>query len=172
MKITYTARQMEVPEDLTQKFEKKLPKLDKFFRDDASAIVKFSKKRGKEIIELTISSAGTLFRSEKESYSFQTSFDEAIDSIVRQIRKNKTRLEKRLREGAFSAEAPEDSYAEEKDYTIHTKTFDFKPMSVDEAILQMNLLGHEFYVFENSENGKVSVVYKRLDDEYGLIVQA
>ncbi len=171
MKITYTGRQMDVPEDLKILFEKKLPKLDKFFSDDASATVKFSRKRGKETIELTISSGGTLYRSEKESSTFQSAFDEATDAIERQIRKNKTRLEKRLREGAFSADRPEDIYAEERSYSIHKKVFKLRPMTADEAILQMNLLDHEFYVFDNAETGTVSVVYRRLDGDYGLIVQ-
>ena len=93
-----------------------------------------------------------------------------IDSIERQIRKNKTRLEKRFRAGAFDEYFGDEATEEEPEFRIRTKTFSFKPMSVEEAILQMNLLGHQFFVFENSDSGDTCVVYTRKDGAYGLIV--
>jgi len=174
MKITTIGRQMEVPEELKVLFDKKLAKLDKFFKDDAVAYVTLSRKRNLEILELTISSGGTLFRSEEENSTFQNAFDSAIESIERQIRKNKTRLEKKLREGAFVREAAafqafnEDE--EEGEFNIRVKTFSLKPMTPEEAILQMNLIGHEFFMFQNVETGSVSVVYKRKDKNYGMII--
>ena len=172
MKITIIGRQLDVPEDLRLLFDKKLKKLDKFFRDDASAYVKLSKKRGKEFLELTISSGGTLFRSEEENSTFQNAFDRAMDSIERQIRKNKTRLEKRLREGAFVAGAEDytEPVEEEAEFNIRVKEFPIKPMSPEEAILQMNLLGHEFFVFRNDMTHEVNVVYRRKDFNYGVII--
>ena len=101
MKITTIGRQTEVPEDLKDLFEKKLRKFNKFFRDDTNAYITLSKKRNMEVLELTISSGGILYRSEKESATFNNALDEVIEAIERQIRKNKTRLEKRLREGAL-----------------------------------------------------------------------
>ena len=180
MKITTIGRQMEVPEDLKSLFDKKLAKFDKFFKDDAIAYVTLSRKRNMEILELTISSGGTLYRSEEENSTFNNALDCAIESIERQIRKNKTRLEKRLRDGAFVRDVEHAStlsgaaapVEEETDFKIRVKTFSFKPMTPEEAILQMNLLEHEFFVFKNIETGDTSVVYKRKDGDYGMIVPA
>ena len=154
MKITVVGRQMTVRDSLKDMAEKKLAKLDKFFRGEAEATVSFCPKHGKECLEVTISAANTLFRYEAEEDTFQTSLDRAVEAIERQIRKNKTRLEKRFREG--SLEIPDDDYElveEESEFNIRTKTFSIKPMSVEEAILQMNLLGHQFFVFEDDETG-------------------
>ncbi|MFA6947679.1 MAG: ribosome-associated translation inhibitor RaiA [Eubacteriales bacterium] len=172
MKITTIGRQMDVPEDLKALFDKKLSKFDKYFKDDAVAYITLSKKRGREILELTISSGGTLYRSEEENSTFQSALDCAVDSIDGQIRKNKTRLEKRLREGAFlkNTQLSSDIAEEEPEFNIRVKTFTFKPMTPEEAILQMNLLGHEFFAFKNIENSSVNVVYKRRDGGYGMIV--
>lgn len=173
MKITTIGRQMEVPEDLKDLFEKKLRKFNKFFRDDTTAYITLSKKRNMEVLELTISSSGTLYRSEKESATFNNALDEVIEAIERQIRKNKTRLEKRLREGAFVRETNESVFMtveEEPEFNIRVKSFAIKPMSPEEAILQMNLLGHSFFMFKNAESGEVNVVYKRHDNDYGMII--
>ena len=164
---------MEVPEDLKDLFEKKLRKFNKFFRDDTNAYITLSKKRNMEVLELTISSSGTLYRSEKESATFNNALDEVIEAIERQIRKNKTRLEKRLREDAFVRETGEPAYMtvdEEPEFNIRVKSFSIKPMTPEEAILQMNLLGHTFFLFKNAESGEVNVVYKRYDNDYGMIV--
>jgi len=176
MKITVIGRQMDVPEDLKVLFDKKLSKFDKFFKDDAVAYVTLSRKRNLEILELTISSGGTLFRSEEEDATFQNAFDNAIESIERQIRKNKTRLEKKLRDGAFirdinaSSNIAYDEDEEEIEFNIRVKEFTLKPMTPEEAILQMNLIGHEFFVFLNVETDSTSVVYKRKDNNYGMII--
>lgn len=164
---------MEVPEDLRDLFEKKLRKFNKFFRDDTIAYITLSKKRNMEVLELTISSSGTLYRSEKESTTFNNALDEVIEAIERQIRKNKTRLEKRLREGAFIKDSGDSallSVEEEPEFNIRVKSFAIKPMTPEEAILQMNLLGHTFFMFKNAESGEINVVYKRYDDDYGMIV--
>ena len=168
---------MEVPEDCKALFEKKLAKFDKFFKDDAVAYITLSRKHGKERLELTVSSGGTLFRGEEEAETFNNALDEAIESIERQIRKNKTRLEKRLREGAFVRSAGEpDRFAdagaveEETEFNIRVKEFELAPMSPSEAILQMNLLDHSFFLFINDETGMTNVVYKRNDGDYGIIV--
>lgn len=172
MKTTIIGKQMNVSEDLKTLVTKKLSKFDKFFKDGAEAFVTFNRRHDQECLEITISANGTLFRSEKKSSTFQNALDECIEAIERQIRKNKTRLEKRLREGAFisgegSAFADTE---EEKELIIRTKKFRFKPMTPDEAILQMNLLGHEFFVFIDSQTEDTCVVYKRNDGNYGLII--
>ncbi len=173
MKTTILLRQVTITDDVRKLIEKKITKLDKFFLDNAEAFVKLSKKREKEILELTISAAGSLFRSEVEGPSFCHAIDTAVNVIERQIRKNKTRLEKKLRDGAFldggaSAEAPE-VVEEETEFKIRKKSFDLKPMTPEEAIMQMNLLGHEFFVYEDQETEEINVVYKRKDGAYGLI---
>ncbi len=172
MNINTFGRQVEVTQDLKDLFAKKLGKLDKFFHDDADCNVTLrERKNGRKILEVTITAAGTLFRAETEEETFQNALDKAVSTIERQIRKNKTRLEKRLRENAFVREIEyEEPIEEEGEFDIRTKSFTFKPMSPEEAILQMNLLGHEFFVFENDETHAVNVVYRRHADKYGLIV--
>lgn len=177
MRITFVGRQMSVRDSLKALAEKKLAKFDRFFREDAEAVVKFGYVRDLDRIEITISADGTLYRCEEEASTFETALDECMESIERQIRKNKTRLERRLREGAFSAEVYGDAdggeeIEEEGDFVIRTKEFAIKPMTPEEAILQMNLLGHTFFVFSDAATEKTCVVYKRKDGAYGMIVPA
>ena len=171
MKVTINARQMNVRESTKALVLEKLRKLDKYFQKEADAVVTFSHKRDKKNLEVTISAAGTMFRSEVEDDTFQNALDRSIDAIERQIRKNKTRLEKRLRSDAFTDvyDIDESIEEDEEEFKIRRKTFSYKPMSVDEAILQMNLLDHEFFVFEDQDTAEICVVYKRRDGNYGLI---
>lgn len=172
MKITMYAKQMTVRESLRSMVEKKLSKFDKFFGADTEALVTCRVRKGDKIIEITINYNGITFRSEEESETFMTALDRAVETLERQIRRNKTRVEKSVKRGAFSVidEDDDDEYAEEESFEIRTKTFPFKPMTPEEAILQMNLLGHEFYVFNNAEIGEIAVVYKRKLGAYGMIV--
>ncbi len=170
MKTNIICRQVEVPKELKNIFEKKLDKLDKYFKDDAVAYITLKSRKNEEILELTISSGGTLFRAEEASDTFNNAFDEAIESIVRQIRKNKTRLQKRIREDVISSETFDTEIPEEQEFKIRTKKFTIKPMTVDDAILQMNLLEHTFFMFENAETGVINVVYKANNGNYGLII--
>ena len=167
---------MTVAEDLKAMVAKKLERLDKYFWNEGEATVTFSTKRGKENLEITINAANTLFRSENDDETFQNALDKSIDAIERQIRKNKTRLAKRLRDGVFDEAVyldplPEDEVEEETaEFPIRIKKFNLKPMSAEEAILQMELLGHQFFVFEDATTGDTCVVYARRDGDYGLIV--
>ena len=170
MKINIIGRRMEVRESFKDTISKKLLKLDKYFKNDAVAYVTLSHEKNSERLELTVSSGGTLYRSEETDETFNNALDTAVDTIERQIRKNKTRLEKRLREGAFKSVEPLPEEEEEEPFTIREKTFVMKPMSPEEAILQMNLIGHEFYMFLNSETGSDAVVYKRRNGGYGMII--
>ena len=173
MKITIIGRQLTVYEDTKALIHEKLAKFDKFFNDEAQATVTLSHKRGTATMEVTIKAANTIFRSEVNEESFKNALDRIIDNIERQIRKNKTRLQKRLREGAFTPEtAPEPTPhdIDEGEFTVRVKKFEFTPMSVEEAIMQMNLLGHEFFVFNDAETEDTCVVYKRKDGNYGLII--
>ena len=172
MKITIYGKQMTVRDSLRLAVEKKLEKFDKFFGADTEAFVTCKVRKGVKIIEITVNYNGTTFRCEEENETFITALDRAVEGLERQIRKNKTRIEKTVKRGAFAIvdEYDDDEYVEEEDFEIRVKTFPFKPMTPEEAILQMNLIGHSFYAFTDSESGDVCVVYKRREGSYGLIV--
>ncbi len=170
MKITIYGKQMTVRESLKSAIEKKLSKFDKFFGADTEAFVTCKTRKGDKIIEITVNYGGTTFRSEEENETFITALDRAMESLERQIRKNKTRLEKTIRADAFREDEYEDEYAEEGEFDIRIKSFSIKPMTAEEAILQMNLSGHDFFVFLDADSGETSVVYKRREGSYGLII--
>lgn len=172
MKTTITARKFELTKELKEYIEKKFAKLDKFFSDDADARITMSVEKSEQRVESTIYAQNMIFRVEESTNDMYSTIDKAIDSIERQIRKNKTRLEKRLKAGSIAdlIHNNKEHVEEEKEFKIvKTKMFVTKPMSAEEAILQMNLLGHEFFVFENDLSGKTNIVYKRKDKDYGLI---
>ncbi len=172
MKTTIISRQTSVPEELKPIIETKLAKYDKFFGDEASAAVKLSKPHGSERVELTISSNGTIFRGEESAATYRNALDLAMASIERQIRKHKTKLERRMRSGALSDLFPADAEPEleSDERIIRTKTFAIKPMTPEEAVMQMELLGHDFFVFTESASGETQVVYRRRDGDFGLLV--
>jgi len=171
MKITIYGKQMTVRDSLKAAVEKKLLKFNKFFGEETEAFVTCKVRKGVKIIEITVNYGGTTFRCEEESDTFITALDRAVEGLERQIRKNKTRLEKRVKVDAFViTEDDDDEYVEERDFEIRVKTFPFKPMTPEEAILQMNLIGHAFYAFTDADSGDVCVVYKRKEGSYGLIV--
>lgn len=162
---------MTVRDSLKIAVEKKLSKFDKFFGEDTEAFVTCKVRKGDKIIEITVNYGGATFRSEEESDTFITALDRAIEGLERQIRKNKTRVEKMVKRGAFViTEEDDDEYEEESEFDIRVKSFPFKPMTAEEAILQMNLIGHSFYAFTDADSGDVCVVYKRKTGSYGLIV--
>lgn len=172
MRIIISGKQMTVRDSLKLAVERKLKKFDKFFGDDTEAYVTCKVRKGVKIIEITVNYGGTTFRCEEESDTFITALDRAVEGLERQIRKNKTRLEKMVKRGAFViGEDDDDEYVEEEEFNIRIKTFPFKPMTPEEAILQMNLIGHAFYAFTDAVSGEVCVVYKRKEGSYGLIVQ-
>ena len=171
MKVTIIGRQMNVWDEMKAIIESKLQKFDKYFSNECSATATLSCKHNQKCLEITIVASGTIFRSEVQDETFRNALDRAIYLIERQIRKNKTRLERRLKSGAFEdvmLDTGED-FEEEKEFEIRRKSFSIKPMSVEEAIMQMNLLGHEFFVFKDDLSGEICVVYKRHDNTYGLI---
>lgn len=171
MKISVYGKQMTVRESLKVLIEKKLAKFDKFFGAETEAAITCRARKGVKILEITISYGGATFRSEEESDTFITALDRAAEGLERQIRKNKTRLEKMMKQGAFVIDdEDDDEFEEEEEFSIRQKTYPQKPMSPKEAILQMNLLGHAFFVFCDDETNETCVVYKRKDGGYGLIV--
>ncbi len=172
MKITIYGKQMTVRESLKEAVERKLRKFDKFFGENTDAFVTCKARKGVKIIEITINYGQATFRCEEENETFITALDRAAEGLERQIRKNKTRLEKMVKSNAFAVTDydDDDEYEEEPEFEIRVKSFPFKPMTTEEAILQMNLLGHSFFAFTDAATQDVCVVYKRKAGNYGLIV--
>ncbi len=177
MNFIITGRKIEVTDGLRERIYKKLGKLEKFFNEDTEVHVTMKVIKDQHIVEVTIPYGGIIFRAEESGYDMYSSIDRIVSILERQIRKNKTRLEKRLKEGAFAfdpltngAKSKAPDVDEEVDFkVVRTKRFAIKPMNIEEAILQMNLLGHQFFVFSDAETEEVNVVYKRKDGNYGLI---
>ena len=175
MKFTYTCKKVSLNDSVKAYAEKKVGKLEKFFKEEPEASVTFSvEKKNRCVAEIMLRGAnGTLFRAQTEDPDgdMRSAIDEAVSFIDRRIRKNKTRLAKNLRPDALVSTVPaEFDVVEDNDFDIiRTKRFSVKPMTTDEAVLQMNLLGHSFYVFRNIETNAVCVVYHRNNGGYGLI---
>ncbi|MEE1321162.1 MAG: ribosome-associated translation inhibitor RaiA [Acutalibacteraceae bacterium] len=171
MNITVIGRKCTPRDSFKERAEKRLKKVEKFFGSDVEAKVTATVEKNEQIVEVTIFYDGMIFRSQERAQNMNDALDRCADSIVRQIRKNKTKVEKKLRSGAFEAYDAIDSFEPEDNYdVVRSKEIVLKPQSVDEAILQMNLLDHQFYVFLNSANDKICVVYARKDGGYGLII--
>ena len=176
MRFQYTEKKVTLPENVHKYAEKKVMKLERFFGTDADALVTFSVEKNRNNVEITVHAAGTYFRASESTSDMFASIDAAVATIERQIRKNKTRLAKKLRDGAFEREVqpeyvPADDTVEAGAFeVVRRKRFPIKPMSVEEAILQMDLLEHTFFVFRDvAADGAVSVVYRRRNGGYGLI---
>ena len=169
MKVIITAKKLTINQSFTNYAEQKLnAKLDRFFPEEADAKITLAERRDMIILELTVNYNGIIFRAEQTAKDKNDALDVTVDRIIRQIRKHKTKVEKSLRSGAFVGLEPEE---EEKEYeVIRYKSFKLRPMTVDEAILQMNLLGHTFFMFKNAETGAINVVYAREEGNYAVLV--
>lgn len=168
MKLQITAKKMQIPQSFTDYAEKKLTKLDRFFGDEADARVTVSTIKDDIIVEVTVKYESLIFRAEQRAGDKNDALDACIDKIIRQIRKNKTKVEKRLKSGAFAQQ--DETEEEQSQYTVvKHKQFRLRPMNTDEAILQMNMLGHSFFMFKNGDTGEVNVVYKRDDGNYAVL---
>lgn len=174
MKITIVERKLHLRDDLREYTTKKVEKLDRYFTQDAEAVITFRYTKDDQTVEITVKQGAMFVRAEQTTTDFFASLDGAITNIERQIRKYKTRLERRLRAGAFEkAEAQQETAAEEIEGSfevVRRKRFAMIPMTVDEAILQMGLLGHQFYMFHNADDDDApAVLYLRADGGFGLI---
>lgn len=170
MKTTITAKKMQIPQSFGEYAERKInSKLDKFFGDEADSKVIIAEHKNQIIIELTVRYNGIIYRAEQSAIDKEDALDACIDKIIRQIRKNKTKIEKRLKDSAFK-EVSVSVEDEQVDYdVVKHKSFVLRPMDVEEAILQMNMLGHNFFVFLNAETGSTNVVYKRDEGNYSVL---
>ena len=178
MKFQYSEKKIKLPGNVHAYAEKKVMKLARYFDEDAEALVVFSVEKNRNKVELTVHGAGTWFRASESTSDMFASVDAAVGTIEGQIRKNKTRLARRLRQDAFVRSVQEETSfapeAAEDDLSItKVKSFYFKPMTREEAVLQMNLLGHNFFAFRDEDNGGTfAVVYRRNEGGYGLIDDA
>ncbi len=178
MKFQYSEKKVKLPGNVHAYAEKKVMKLGRYFEEDAEALVTFSVEKNRNKVELTVHGAGTWFRASESTSDMFASIDAAVGTIEGQIRKNKTRLARRLRQDAFVRSVQEETSftpeTDEDDLSISKiKRFYFKPMTREEAVLQMNLLGHTFFAFRDEDNGgSFAVVYKRNEGGYGIIDDA
>ena len=176
MIITISGKNIEVSDYLEELINKKVNKLDKYFPEDTQAHVTLSVERNRHIVEVTIPYAGGIIRGEETSGDMYASVDNVLSKLEKQIVRHRTKLEKSLRAGAFRAPEPvyadaftQDDLDEEAAKVVKVKRFDIKPMTVDEAMLQLEMLGHSFYMFTNGDTNQINVIYKRKDGNYGLI---
>ena len=174
MKFQYSEKKVKLPANVHAYAEKKVMKLARYFEEDAEALVVFSVEKNRNNVELTVRGAGTVFRANESTSDMFASIDASVGTIEGQIRKNKTRLARRLRQDAFTRTVEETSFAaeepEEDLSIVRIKQFYFKPMTREEAVMQMNLLEHSFFAFRDEDNnGTFAVVYRRNDGGYGLI---
>lgn len=174
MKFQFSEKKVMLPKSVHAYAEKKVTKLARYFEEDAEALIVFSVEKNRNNVELTVHGAGTWFRAHESTSDMFASIDAAVGTIEGQIRKNKTRLARRLRQDAFTRTVEETSFipeeSEEDLNIVRVKNFYFKPMTREEAVLQMNLLEHNFFAFRDEEkDGKFAVVYRRNDGGYGLL---
>lgn len=175
MKIIITGRKVNLKDNFKERVEKKLSKFERIFNDDATANVTVTVEKNRQRVEVTINNNGMIYRAESTTPEMNDSLDNVINILGRQIRKNKSRLEKRLKSAQISdyvALYDSDGNEEEieNEYSVvKSKQFPVKPLDVEEAILQMNLIGHQFYMFRNCDTDDINVVYCRKDGTYGLL---
>lgn len=172
--FTIRGKNIEITPALRDYVEKKVGKVTKYFENVGEITVLLTVTKGRHIVEVTVPIQGMLLRGEESTMDMYTSIDLVIEKLERQIHKHKTKLERRFRAGSFKPEVvPQASLgrAEDgEDYPlVKTKRFTVKPMDVQEAIMQMNLVNHDFFVFRDAQTEEVNVVYRRKDGNYGLI---
>lgn len=172
MKIKITGKGMNISDYLKGVVLKKAEKLGRYFKPETEMGVMLTIEKNRHIAEVTVPVDGILLRTEEATGDMYSSIDAVLKKLERKIRKHKTRLERRLHEDAFVLDTAvfEDSDEEEMiPRLVRSKKFSIKPMDVDEAMMQMELIGHSFFVFRNAESNEVNVLYVRNDGDYGLI---
>ena len=172
MKVTMTGRRVTLKPSFEERVDKRLKKLDRFFDTEAEAQVTVTVEKDRQTVEVTVQDDGFQVRAEKSAPQMEAAFDEAADLLTRRLLKNRRRLQTKLQRPAFDDVLPDEmTEAEEGAFdVVREKRVALKPESVEEAILQMNLLGHDFYVFQNADTLKTEVVYRRKGDTYGVLI--
>ena len=175
MKVTVIAKNIELTHALKEMVEKKISKLEKYFGPNVEARATLSVQKNRQRVEVTIPFNGVILRGEEVTDDMYKSIDLVEEKLVRQIRKQRTKLSRKNNSGSLrypefnSLEFKNEDTDEDTSRIVKTKSFNVKPMSADEAVLQMELLGHSFFVYQDADTNNVSVVYKRKDGNYGLI---
>lgn len=173
MKVTVVAKNIELTPALKEMVEKKISKLEKYFEPHVEARATLSVQKARQIMEVTIPFNGVILRCEEATEDMYKSIDIVEEKLERQIRKQRTKLSRKkhdsVRFSEFEGLGFKEADIENEGRIVRTKSFNVKPMSSDEAILQMELLGHSFFVYQDAESNKINVMYKRKDGDYGLI---
>ena len=171
MKITVIGRKVNLRNNFKDLVERKLQKFDRIFDPDAEATVTVTMEKNRQTVEITIEQRGMIYRAEDTALEMNEALDHVMAALGRQIRKNKTRLE-RMKKMAPDAEFAEEYYElpDEEPEIVREKRFFVEIMTPEEAILQMEMLGHEFFLFRDDESGEVNVIYRRKDGSYGLLI--
>ncbi len=170
MKISCTGRKVNLKDGFIERVEKRLLKLDKFFDDEAEANVTVVVEKRYQKVEITLRDRGFVARAERSAEQMEEAFDLAADVLTKNIVKNREKLAEKLKnpfpeDFEFMSDEEEDNY-----HLIREKHFVVKPATVDEAILQMNMLGHNFYLFRDADSDEINVVYARKDGSYGVLI--
>lgn len=168
MQMAVRGKNLEVTNALRDYVEKKVGKLERFIDQPVNAQVNLYVERGRHVVEVTASLNGLLLRGEEATGDMYASIDLVSEKLEKQLLKYKARFKKRGKENGVSEEAPV-PVTDTEGMVVKTKRFAVKPLSVDEAIVQMNLLSHDFFVFANSDTDRVNVLYRRKDGNYGLL---
>lgn len=170
MKITTVGRKVNLRDNFRDLVEKKLSKFDRIFDEDAEATVTVTVEKNRQTVEITIQQRGMYYRAEETALEMNEALDHVVSALGKQIRKNKTRLEKSRKMQPDISFLDEYYEAEDEEIeVVKTKSFFVKVMTPEEAILQMNLLNHEFFMFRDDDSGEINVVYRRNDGKYGLL---
>ncbi|EYE89840.1 hypothetical protein Q428_00770 [Fervidicella metallireducens AeB] len=169
MRLTVVGKNIMLTDALKDIVEKKLGKLDRYFDPQVEVNATLSVQKNRQIIEVTIPFNGMILRGEEATEDMYSSIDSVVDKIEKQIIKHKTKLERKIHEGTLRFPEVEEDNIDEEPKIVKNKKFYVKPMDAQEAILQMELLGHNFFVFRDAETNDVNVIYKRKDGNYGLI---
>lgn len=169
MNITITGRKVNLKPSFQERATQRLAKLDKFFSDAATAQVTVTVEKDWQTVEVTVRDKGFVARAEKDAPAMEDALEAAVDVLTKQIVKNRRRLETKLHKPAFDdfavAAAEEESFAVAREKLVYVK-----PVTVEEAILEMNLVGHAFYLFRNADTDELNVVYRRKDGSYGVLI--
>jgi len=170
MQVVVRGKNIEITNALRDYVEKKVKKIEKFIDLPLNAQVNMYVERGRHIVEVTTALNGLILRSEEATNDMYASIDLVADKLEKQVQKYKARFKKRGKEvGGPEAEVEAAAPADEDGHVVKTKRFPVKPLSLDEAIVQMNLLEHDFFVFANADTERVNVLYRRKDGNYGLL---
>ena len=171
MKLKMFGRKVNLKQNFIEMAEKRMQKLDKFFGEDAEGQITVTVEKDWQTAEVTVKSKGFIYRAEKSAPDMETAFADAVDLLTRQIVKNKERLGTRVKRAEVDEQAKGFEEMAGEEYVIaREKRFAVEPMTTDDAILQMNMLGHSFFLFRDVDSGELNVIYRRHDAAYGLLI--